>query len=220
MRDDVRMGLREQKKAATRAEISRQALRLFQEQGYEATTTEQIAAAANVSPSTFFRYFPTKGEAVLVEDVFPEVFRNLVLQPEEASLTEALRAALLETYGRMDEAEREGDRARRALLFTVPELRMALMDRYATGIGELCDVAAARTGRGRGDLAVRVWAGAVIGVLTSVSLRIAEGDESDGNGGEGADAESGGEGTNGAQDTDFITELDAAIALVEDGLPL
>lgn len=216
------MGLREQKKAATRAEISRQALRLFQEQGYEATTTDQIAAAANVSPSTFFRYFPTKGEAVLVEDVFPEVFRQLVLQPGETPPTEALRTALRVTYGRMDEAAREGDRARRALLFSVPELRMALMDRYATGIGELCDVAAARTGRDRDDLVVRAWAGTVIGVLASVSLGIADGGSGSegGRGGEGGGAGSGGERAGRGRETDFATELDEAIALVAGGLPL
>lgn len=85
------MGLRERKKAATRAEIGRQALRLVREHGYEVTTTEQIAAAANVSPSTFFRYFPTKAEAILIEDVFPRVFARFMDQPDGLPPTEALR---------------------------------------------------------------------------------------------------------------------------------
>lgn len=192
------MGLREQKKAATRAEIGRQALRLIREHGYEATTTEQIAAAANVSPSTFFRYFPTKAEAVLVEDVFPRVFARFMDRPDGPPLTEALRAGIREVYGGMEEAEREQDRERRRLLFSVPELRATLMDRYATGIEELCDAAAARTGRDRNEPRVRVWAGAIIGALASVSAGLEDG----------------------AEGADFADRLDEAIGLLEEGLPL
>jgi AcrR family transcriptional regulator len=54
------LGLRERKKAKTRATIRTEAFRLFRQQGFQATTVEQVAAAAEVSPATFFRYFPTK----------------------------------------------------------------------------------------------------------------------------------------------------------------
>ena len=50
--DQPRPSLRERKKAKTRAAIQEHALRLFHEQGYEETTVEQIADAAEVSPST------------------------------------------------------------------------------------------------------------------------------------------------------------------------
>jgi AcrR family transcriptional regulator len=46
-------------------------LRLFRAQGYSATTVDQIAAAAEISPSTFFRYFPTKEDVVLLDDYDP-----------------------------------------------------------------------------------------------------------------------------------------------------
>ena len=58
-------GLRERKKQRTRAMLVDAAVKLCLEHGYDDTTVEQIAAAAEVSPRTFSRYFPTK-EAVVV----------------------------------------------------------------------------------------------------------------------------------------------------------
>lgn len=78
-------GLRERKKAKTHAAIQEHAMRLFAEQGYEATTVEQIAAAAEVSPSTLFRYFPTKQDIVLHDALDPLLFAAFGEQPPELS---------------------------------------------------------------------------------------------------------------------------------------
>lgn len=60
-------GLRERKKRRTRAAIVETAVALFIERGYAATTVEDVAAAAEVSPRTVFRYFTTKEDLVLAE---------------------------------------------------------------------------------------------------------------------------------------------------------
>lgn len=57
--------LRERQRAQIRADIRRAAFRLFVDRGYDAVTTEEIAAAAGVSPRTFFRHVPTKEELLL-----------------------------------------------------------------------------------------------------------------------------------------------------------
>ncbi|MEU0236226.1 TetR family transcriptional regulator [Nocardiopsis sp. NPDC006198] len=62
---DATIGLRERRRRATLSEIENAALDLFERQGFENTTVEHIAAAAGVSTSTFFRYFPTKEDAAL-----------------------------------------------------------------------------------------------------------------------------------------------------------
>ena len=91
-------GLRERKKARTRAAIREHALRLFREEGYQRTTVEKIAEAAEVSPSTFFRYFPTKEDVVLQDDMDTRMIEALERQPPGLGPLSAVRAAAREVF--------------------------------------------------------------------------------------------------------------------------
>src|SRR5689334_8868896 len=77
------LGLRERKKRRTRETIVAVATRLFVAQGYDATTTAQIADAAEVSSSTFFKYFPTKADVVfsLFDAVIESADRRVLGRP-------------------------------------------------------------------------------------------------------------------------------------------
>jgi len=92
-------GLRERKKAKTRSAIQEHALRLIRERGYGATTVEDIAAAAEVSPSTFFRYFPTKEDAVLYDDLDPIILAAYAAQPPGRGTIAALRSVVKQGVG-------------------------------------------------------------------------------------------------------------------------
>src|ERR1700751_6204579 len=97
--------LRERKKARTRASLREHALRLFREQGYQATTVEQIAAAAEVSPSTFFRYIPTKEDLVLQDDMDVRMVEAFARQPADLTPIAAVRGAMLEARDSFTTAE-------------------------------------------------------------------------------------------------------------------
>ncbi|WP_197378593.1 TetR/AcrR family transcriptional regulator [Mycolicibacterium mengxianglii] len=90
-------GLRERKKLRTRSTLIDVATELSLRQGYDNTTVDQIAAAAEVSPRTFSRYFPTKDAviAAIIEDVTEMVAKELAAQPADITEFEALFRAHL-----------------------------------------------------------------------------------------------------------------------------
>ncbi|TMC10301.1 MAG: TetR family transcriptional regulator [Chloroflexi bacterium] len=168
------LGLRERKKARTRAAIQRHALRLFREQGYDATTVSQIAEAAEVSESTFFRYFPSKEEVVLWDEFDPRVVDVLLAQPPEVGPIRALRIAIREVLGQLSPADREAMRERTDLMLAVPELRMTMLEQLASPMQLFARIIAERSGRKPDDPAVRALVGAIVGVSIGVMFAFAE----------------------------------------------
>jgi len=163
-------GLRERKKARTRASLREHALRLFREQGYHATTVEQIAAAAEVSPSTFFRYFPTKEDLVLQDDMDTRMIEALERQPAGLSPVTAVRAAAREVFASYTAADLDLISENAVLTMTVPEIRARAMDEFARTIAVVSEALAKRAGRPADDLTVRTTAGAIVGVIMSITL--------------------------------------------------
>jgi AcrR family transcriptional regulator len=163
-------GLRERKKARTRAAIREHALRLFREQGYYATTIEQIADAAEVSPATFFRYFPTKEDVVLQDDFDVISLAALRTQPPELGPVAAFRAAAAVTLASLSAEELARFRETTELTMKIPEIRARAIDEFVRTINQIADAIAIRTGRGAGEFEVRTLAGAIIGVIMSVTI--------------------------------------------------
>ncbi len=195
-------GLRERKKARTRAAIREHALRLFREQGYDATTIEQISAAAEVSPATFFRYFPTKEDVVLQDDFDVVTLQALEAQPSDLSPVAAFRAAAAASRAQMsaDDVARFAETTR--LTLSVPEIRARALDELIRTIDVISAAIAARTGRSPEDFAARNLAGAIIGVIMTATMPW----HSLGDGWIGVD--------------EMFDRIDAGLAHLEAGLPL
>jgi AcrR family transcriptional regulator len=163
-------GLRERKKARTRAAIRQHALRLFREQGYYATTIEQIADAAEISPATFFRYFPTKEDVVLQDDFDVVSLGALEAQPPELSPVAAFRAASAATLAALSPDDLARFQETAELTAAIPEIRARAIDEFVRTINQIAAAIALRTGRSVDDFEVRTVAGAVIGVIMSVTV--------------------------------------------------
>src|SRR5690606_32604451 len=162
-------GLRERKKARTREAILREAFRLFRERGYDATTVEQIAEAAEVSPATFFRYFPSK-EHLVTLDRFPPLAEALAAQPPGHPVT-VLRGAFREAFASLTPEQIAAGHEREVFAATVPELVAANLRRSPGLIHEVRAAVAERAGRDADDPAIRNAVGAVFGVVAMVWLQ-------------------------------------------------
>jgi AcrR family transcriptional regulator len=188
-----RSGLRDRKKARTRALIRENALRLFAEQGFQATTVEQIAAAAEVSPTTFFRYFPAKEDVVTSDGLDVLVSESCLEQPPGLGPVAAVRAAVASVLAALPAAEL-------ARLCSSAELGMSLHQagEFARTAGALAAAAAQRDGREHDDFTDRILAGAVIGAIMAAAMPEPE---------------------PGKAAADLPARLDAALACLEAGLP-
>jgi AcrR family transcriptional regulator len=133
-------GLRERKRAHSRATTVDVALELFAERGYEHVTVNDICAAAQIAPRTFFRYFPTKDD-VLAEparDMAERVAEFVTAAPAELADAEVLELAMRQ-LGRYVLIERSRLAAFLRVAGEVSTLRPPPLMRLADGERELVE---------------------------------------------------------------------------------
>jgi AcrR family transcriptional regulator len=139
-------GLRSLKKLRTRHAIEDAAFELFARQGYEDTTVDQIAAMAEVSTTTFFRYFPSKSEVVLGEhgQQLPSLHRAIVDRPAEETELACIRRAVVDEFVRVIDPERTAAKAR--IVAASPVLQGLSYERGGRWLDVMTDALARRRG--------------------------------------------------------------------------
>jgi AcrR family transcriptional regulator len=155
------LGLRERKKNKTRKIIQREALLLFRKQGYDATSIRQIAEAAEVSESTFFRYFPTKEDIVRWDEFDPFIIEAFRAHPAEITTVAALRKAFHEVLTPLSSEERVELHQRIMLGLSVP--RVLGSEQLSGPMKSFAEIIAKRAKRKPNDFGVQVLVGAVLG---------------------------------------------------------
>lgn len=150
----------------TREELELVARELFAERGFEATTVDDIAAAAGIGRRTFFRYFASKNDVVWGDfDRGLDELRDR-LDAAPGPLLEVLREAVL-AFNRLEAADVAWHRARMTLILEVPALQAHSTLRYAAWRAVVADHAARRLGRPADDLLPQLVAHLCLGAALS-----------------------------------------------------
>ena len=167
----AKLGLRERKKQQTRETITRVALELFAERGYEQTTLADIAEAANVAPRTIFAYFESKEDILLCGERFflDELKHRLDDRPAGTTTVDALREFLSE----IPPAD-EADMLRKKVMRDNPALQMKAHAGHTRLEPMLAESIAKDLGAGPDDLQPMLAAASVTAAFMSVRDRIFE----------------------------------------------
>jgi AcrR family transcriptional regulator len=158
----VELGRRERRKQQTRAALESAALRLFAERGYEQTTVEDIADAADVAVRTFFRYFSSKQHVLFGEVAHTIVGRlrdALAGRPASEPPITAVRAAM-DALEVVDPDDQQEILERMRLLQQMPELLPAYLMVFQELHEALAEFVAERTGQRPFDIYPQLVAGA------------------------------------------------------------
>lgn len=159
---------RHDRKAATSHRIQEAAMRLFLANGYEATTVQEVAAAAGVSHMTVFRHFPTKETLVLRDEYDPRMISIIRGRPPTEHPLDSVEFAITEVMGRLSESELALFLQRFRLIGATPTLQAWLWTNWMEAQQLVADALAERGGAPEDPLARRVVAGiACVAALTA-----------------------------------------------------
>lgn len=165
MSPDNAEGLRERKKRQTREAVRSAAFRLFEQFGYPNTTVEQIAAAADISPRTFFRYFPTKAALLIPDQLMEPILALFLAAPADMTPIAAYRHAVEQVFSDIANSEWSEEMNRQQLLYSLPEASGPLYITYIETIELITRALATRLSLPAGDPRLRIAAGAMTGVM-------------------------------------------------------
>lgn len=187
---------RARKKAATKHAIQEHALRLFAEKGYEATTVDEIAAAAGVSHMTFFRYFPRKEEVVEYDEYDPLLEVLIAARPSDEPPLFVLHNAIREGLTKILDTDHEALLIRTRLVLSNPVLRSRNLIAQDTTRDLFANALARRAGLAEPDLAATVQASAALDAVGVAMMAWVDGNN----------------------DTDPVALIDTAFAALEAGV--
>jgi AcrR family transcriptional regulator len=160
MSSDRPLPLRERKKLRTHRALADAALRMFGEQGFDKTTLEELADAAEVSKSTFFRFFPAK-EAVAIEaeaELWQAYLSALAGRQLSGPVLGELHQTLTAALAGLDPGWDQRFLATRRLMAAEPAL-LAYVEHYRAGIrNQVIDCLAGKLGLSPEDLRLHVLA--------------------------------------------------------------
>jgi mycofactocin system transcriptional regulator len=156
------------RRVTSRAELEQVAFDLFERQGFEHTTVDDVAAAAGVSRRTFFRYFESKNEIPWGEfdGELARMRRRLAATGPQAQLMDAIREAIVD-FNQMPDEQLPEHRRRMTFILGVPALQAHSTLRFAAWRQVIADFVAARTGQRPDALLPRTIAHAMLGVAVA-----------------------------------------------------
>jgi AcrR family transcriptional regulator len=156
--------LRQRKKEKARLAIQAAALTLFEAQGYDNTTVEQIADVAEVSPSTVYRYFTTKDETVFWDPWDPLIVAALKSRPSGEQPIDSLMA-VIDGLWRLMRADEVTMRRRVELILREPALRSAMGDHFDSAVDLIVDAFATHSSLDTDEFELRVVVSTFVSAL-------------------------------------------------------